>query len=53
MPDSPKLLLVDDEDANKKLLTFPLQRDGYRVVEARDGEIAPLAGGEEQEAASD
>jgi DNA-binding response OmpR family regulator len=34
------ILLVDDEDAIQKLLTFPLQKDGYRVIEARDGEAA-------------
>lgn len=40
MPDSPTILLVDDEDAIQKLLSFPLKKDGYRVVEARDGETA-------------
>jgi len=40
MQDSPTILLVDDEDAIQKLLSFPLQKDGYRVVEARDGETA-------------
>ena len=40
MQDSPTILLVDDEDAVQKLLSFPLQKDGYRVVEARDGEAA-------------
>ena len=34
------ILLVDDEDAVQKLLTYPLERDGYRVVPARDGEEA-------------
>jgi DNA-binding response OmpR family regulator len=34
------ILLVDDEDAVLKLLAFPLRRDGYRVLEARDGERA-------------
>jgi DNA-binding response OmpR family regulator len=34
------ILLVDDEEAVQKLLTFPLERDGYRVVQARDGEEA-------------
>ncbi|MGA9762323.1 MAG: response regulator transcription factor [Gaiellaceae bacterium] len=38
--DTPTILLVDDEDAIQKLLSFPLQKDGYRVVEARDGEAA-------------
>jgi len=40
MQDSPTILLVDDEDAIQKLLTYPLQKDGYRVVDARDGETA-------------
>ncbi len=41
MPDSSStILLVDDEDAIQQLLTYPLQRDGYRVVQARDGEEA-------------
>ena len=34
MPESPTILLVDDEDAIQKLLTYPLERDGYRVVQA-------------------
>ena len=34
------ILLVDDEDAVQKLLTYPLEREGYRVVQARDGEEA-------------
>ncbi len=34
------ILLVDDEEAIQKLLTYPLERDGYRVVAARDGEEA-------------
>jgi two-component system, OmpR family, response regulator len=36
------ILLVDDEEAVQKLLTFPLERDGYRVVQARDGDEAML-----------
>ena len=40
MPDSSTILLVDDEDAVQKLLAYPLERDGYRVVQARDGEEA-------------
>ena len=31
---------MDDEDSIQTLLTFPLERDGYRVVQARDGEEA-------------
>ena len=38
MPDASTILLVDDEDAIQKLLSYPLERDGYRVVQARDGE---------------
>jgi DNA-binding response OmpR family regulator len=34
------ILLVDDEESIQKLLTYPLERDGYRVVQARDGEEA-------------
>src|SRR5215210_1952313 len=40
MPDSATILLVDDEDAVQKLLAYPLQRDGYRVVSAVDGQEA-------------
>jgi DNA-binding response OmpR family regulator len=40
MPDSSTILLVDDEDSIQTLLTYPLERDGYRVVQARDGEEA-------------
>jgi len=40
MPNSSTILLVDDEDSIQTLLTFPLERDGYRVVQARDGEDA-------------
>ena len=40
MTDAATILLVDDEEAVQKLLTYPLERDGYRVVQARDGEEA-------------
>ena len=40
MPDASTILLVDDEDAVQKLLTYPLERDGFRVLQARDGEEA-------------
>src|SRR5947199_4355784 len=40
MPVSSTVLLVDDEDSIQKLLTFPLEREGFRVVQARDGEEA-------------
>ncbi len=39
-PDSATILLVDDEDAVQKLLTYPLEREGFRVLQARDGEDA-------------
>ena len=34
------VLLVDDEESVQKLLTYPLEREGYEVVQARDGEEA-------------
>ena len=41
MPDSsPTILLVDDEDSVRKVLAFPLERDGYVVIQAADGEEA-------------
>src|SRR5918995_256366 len=40
MADASTILLVDDEDAIQKLLTYPLERDGFTVVHARDGEEA-------------
>jgi DNA-binding response OmpR family regulator len=40
MRNSATILLVDDEESVQKLLTYPLERDGYRVVQARDGEEA-------------
>jgi DNA-binding response OmpR family regulator len=40
MQNSSTILLVDDEESIQTLLTYPLQRDGYRVVQARDGEEA-------------
>src|SRR5438874_9792323 len=40
MSDPSTILLVDDEDAVRKLLAYPLERDGFRVVQARDGEEA-------------
>jgi len=40
MPDSSTILLVDDEDSVQKLLTYPLQREGFRVLQARDGDEA-------------
>jgi DNA-binding response OmpR family regulator len=40
MVDSSTILLVDDEESVRTLLTFPLERDGYTVVQAADGEEA-------------
>jgi len=40
MGDSSTILLVDDEEAVRKVLTFPLERDGFTVVQAADGEEA-------------
>jgi len=41
MPEtSPTILLVDDEDAVRRVLAFPLEKDGYAVVQAADGEQA-------------
>jgi DNA-binding response OmpR family regulator len=41
MPESsPTILLVDDEDAVRRVLAFPLEKDGYDVVQAADGEEA-------------
>jgi len=40
MPDSSTILLVDDEDSVQQLLAYPLEREGFRVLQARDGEEA-------------
>src|SRR5262245_33639430 len=40
MEERPTVLLVDDEESVQKVLTYPLEREGYRVVQARDGEQA-------------
>ncbi|HXH96672.1 MAG TPA: response regulator transcription factor [Gaiellaceae bacterium] len=40
MSESATILLVDDEDAIQKLLTYPLEHEGFRVLQARDGEEA-------------
>jgi DNA-binding response OmpR family regulator len=37
---SARILLVDDEEAIQKLLRFPLEKEGYEVVAARDGQEA-------------
>ena len=48
MPNTSTILLVDDEESIQTLLTYPLERDGYAVVQARDGEEALRRFGEEQ-----
>jgi DNA-binding response OmpR family regulator len=40
MPEPSTILLVDDEESVQKLLAYPLERDGYRVVQALDGQQA-------------
>jgi DNA-binding response OmpR family regulator len=46
MPDS-TILLVDDEESVRKVLSFPLEREGFTVVQAADGEEALQRFGEE------
>jgi DNA-binding response OmpR family regulator len=36
----PRILLVDDEQSIQTLLSYPLQKDGYEVVQATDGRAA-------------
>ena len=48
MPTSSTILLVDDEESIQTLLTYPLERDGYSVIQARDGEEALRRFGEER-----
>ena len=40
MAEASTILLVDDEESVQKLLAYPLERDGFRVLQARDGEEA-------------
>ena len=40
MAETATILVVDDEESIQKLLAYPLERDGFRVVQARDGEEA-------------
>ncbi|HEY7198168.1 MAG TPA: response regulator transcription factor [Gaiellaceae bacterium] len=40
MAASASILVVDDEESVQKLLTYPLEREGFDVVQARDGEEA-------------
>ena len=49
MPDkTTRILLVDDEQPVQKLLTYPLEKEGYEVVQAFDGQQA-LQAFEQQE----
>jgi DNA-binding response OmpR family regulator len=45
---APRILLVDDEQPIQTLLSFPLQRDGYEVVQASDGREALARFSEQQ-----
>ena len=45
---APSILLVDDEQPIQTLLSFPLQRDGYEVVQASDGREALARFSEQQ-----
>ena len=38
--EAPRILLVDDEESIRTLLTYPLRKDGYEVVVARTGQEA-------------
>lgn len=40
MDRSPRILLVDDEQSIQTLLSYPLRKDGYEVVQATDGRQA-------------
>src|SRR3712207_6899027 len=42
----PRILLVDDEQSLQTLLSFPLRKDGYEVVQATDGRQALARFGE-------
>jgi len=43
---APRILLVDDEHAIQTLLSYPLRKDGYEVVQATDGRAALARFGE-------
>ena len=42
MKQAPLILVVEDEAALVTLLRYNLEREGFRVAEARDGEEAML-----------
>jgi DNA-binding response OmpR family regulator len=43
---TPRILLVDDEQSIQTLLSYPLRKDGYEVVQATDGREALARFGE-------
>src|SRR5215212_8786275 len=43
----PRILLVDDEQSLQTLLSYPLRKDGYDVVQATDGREALARFGEQ------
>src|ERR671933_2675320 len=43
---APRILLVDDEQSIQTLLSYPLRKDGYEVVQAHDGREALARFGE-------
>src|SRR3954463_6916037 len=43
---APRILLVDDEQSIQTLLSYPLRKDGYEVVQATDGRQALARFGE-------
>ncbi len=43
----PRILLVDDEQSIQALLSYPLRKDGYEVVQATDGREALARFGEQ------
>jgi DNA-binding response OmpR family regulator len=47
-PAAARILLVDDEQAIQTMLSYPLQKEGYDVVRASDGEEALERFGEQQ-----
>jgi DNA-binding response OmpR family regulator len=44
---APRILLVDDEQSIQTLLSYPLRKDGYEVVQASDGREALARFGEQ------
>src|SRR3954451_4921222 len=43
---APRILLVDDEQSIQTLLSYPLRKDGYEVVQANEGREALARFGE-------